>query len=68
MNIDIYPVSKKCLPKIIDSLISKYGIPKVYKDMSIYYAPNQSDNTELHLRFRNKNCLSIFIDVKTDKN
>jgi len=66
MNIDIYPVSKKCLPKVVTSLVSKYGIPKVYKDMAIYYAPNEIDKTEMHLRFRNKNCLAIFIDDKTD--
>lgn len=67
MNIDLYPVSKKCLPKVINSLITQYGVPKVYKDMSIYYTPNKTDNTEMHLRFRNKNCLAIFIDEKTDK-
>ncbi|MEK7168929.1 MAG: glycosyltransferase [Patescibacteria group bacterium] len=67
MNIDIYPVSKKSLSKVINTLLTQYGVPKVYKDMSIYYAPNESDNTEMHLRFRNKNCLAIFIDEKTDK-
>lgn len=64
MTIKIYPI-RNDLRKIVQKLVEKFGVPEARKDMAIYY--KKCPSGEIHLRFRNKKCLMIFIDPQTDE-
>jgi len=66
MKIDIFKFDKD-LAEVMRNLTQKFGIPTVWKDMAIYFSPKTQSRDEVHFRFRNKKCLMLYVDSKTDE-
>jgi len=65
MAIDIFPVDKK--GKIKNILEKFFGLPEIKGDLAIYLYKDKEGTGEIHLRFKDRKCLIIYVDQKIEE-